>query len=439
MKSLEHQLQKKLAIVSILVLLILLLITNLSTRSILTDFVSSRLALDAQRILDSLIIKKDVLAIREGQLNPVYNTPNSGHYYRVQGTDKQLLSTSLNNTTLPIIDTLEPTIIHDIPGPENQHLILWSKAYKKNGQTIVVSVAENMSQLMLERKRFTLLFLVVGIIGVILMLLILKLIVRRLFKHLDKSRQEIRQIASGERQLLSENVPTEIYPLVTEFNHSLSMMQQRMERSRNALGNLAHALKTPLSLLLQQLENEKINPENAKNQAERIRQLTERELKRARMAGMGNTTQRFDPREELPILIKVLKQAHQKEALQINLSITEDISIFGDREDMLELFGNLLDNACKWANSQIDISFSSENNSINVSIEDDGKGSAPSKLNSLTQRGTRIDESIEGHGLGLAICKDIVKLYEGTLHFEQAKKLSGLLVCLSLPRNLSEN
>ena len=433
MKSLQRQLQKNIAIVSIVVLLILLLITNLSTRSILTDFVSSRLELDAKRILDSLVVEADTFKVRWRQLNPVYNTPNSGHYYMVQHNDKKLFSPSLKETPVPIIKSAEPTVLHDVSGPAEQHLIIWSKTFKKNNQMIIISVAENMNQLMQERKRFTLLFLAVGIIGFILMLFTLRLIIRRLFKHLDNSRQEIRQIAAGERQQLSEDVPTEIYPLVTEFNHSLSIMQQRMERSRNSLGNLAHALKTPLSLLMQQLENENIDPQKAKNQAERIRQLTERELKRARMAGLGNTTQRFDPRNELPTLITVLKQAHQKEQLHINLSIGKDITVFGDREDMLELFGNLLDNACKWANQQVDISLLSENNVIKVMIEDDGTGIDPTKLESLTQRGTRIDESTEGHGLGLAISKDIVKLYGGSLHFKQAKTLSGLLVCVSLP------
>ncbi len=418
---------------SIVVLVILLLITNMSTRNILTGFVSSRLELDAQRVLDSLVLTPNTFEIRRTQLNPVYSIAYSGHYYSVQLNTKQLHSQSLKGAGLPIIKSTRATITHDVQGPKNQRLIIWSKAYQKDGQVIAISIAENMSQLIKERKRFSLLFLGVGIIGFFLMLFILRLIIRWLFKHLDRSHQEIRQIASGDLQQLSEDVPAEIYPLVTEFNRSLSMMQQRMDRSRNSLGNLAHALKTPLSVLIQELESDEINPEKAKSQTQRICQLTERELKRARMAGVGNTAQRFDPREELPTLINVLKQAHQKEQLLINLTIAEEISVFGDREDMLELLGNLLDNAYKWANNQVDISLSSENNMIKIIIEDDGTGIDPAELKRLTQRGTRIDESIEGHGLGLAISKDIVKLYGGTLHFEQAKTLSGLSVCLSLP------
>jgi signal transduction histidine kinase len=268
-----------------------------------------------------------------------------------------------------------------------------------------------------------------------------------LFKHLDNSRQEIKQIETGDRQKLSENVPTEIYPLVKEFNHSLSSMQQRIERSRNALGNLAHALKTPLSLLMQNLEqaqepSQANNPKHlesalsqAKKQAERIRQLTDRELKRARLAGLGNSAERFDAEQELATLINVLKQAHPNKQLEISCQIANEVKPFADREDMIELLGNLLDNAFKWAEGHVICHITQHTNTINLCIEDDGKGITASALTQLTQRGIRLDESVEGHGLGLAICKDIVNIYNGKIHFEQSVTLGGLSVTVSLPQN----
>jgi signal transduction histidine kinase len=177
----------------------------------------------------------------------------------------------------------------------------------------------------------------------------------------------------------------------------------------------------------------------AKNQAERIRQLTERELKRARMAGLGNTTQRFDPREELPVLIEVLKQAHRKNELEVKLHIADSVKVFGDREDMLELLGNLMDNACKWAKSKVICTISITANitgnsaSTGIIIEDDGVGKEPDELVGLAKRGIRLDESVEGHGLGLAISKDIVKLYGGTIRFDRSEKLGGFLVEIKLP------
>ena len=440
MKSLEQQLQKSLAFVLALILIGLLLVANFSTRSLLEEFVSTRLEHDAKRLLDNLEIQSKPARVRWRRINPVYNNPNSGHYYAIKLSDtkgdiKILRSPSLQDQNIPTPYSKTPTTLHDIQGPQGQHLIVWSKSYNKNGQDTIISIAEDMSLLMKNRQYFTLLFIAIGLIGFVMMLALQRFVIRRLFKPLDHTRLEIKQIESGERQQLSEEVPTEIYPLVKEFNHSLSLMQQRMERSRNSLGNLAHALKTPLSLLMQQLDNPSLEPEQAKQSAERIHQLMERELKRACLAGLGNTTQRFDPHEELPVLINVLKQAHKKNQLKVSLKIADEISTFGDREDMLELIGNLMDNAYKWAESKVSCSLFLIDNSSNISltIEDDGVGKAPQELSQLTQRGTRLDESVEGHGLGLAICKDIVKLYGGTINFTLSKSLGGLQVNVTLP------
>lgn len=450
MKSLEKQLQLSLAIVMIIILFGLLIIANLSTRNLLLNFVSSRLEHDAKHLLNTLKIDSETTKIPSQRINPIYNRLNSGHYYviKLQGDQsdhsKEILlrSPSLQERKLPITTQQNIfEIMHDISGPQDQRLIVWSKQYHKKGQQLTISVAEDMSLLMEKRHHFRILFLVLAGIGFLLILLLQRIVIHRLFKHLDQSRQEVKQIESGGRQQLSEQVPAEIYPLVKEFNHSLSLMQQRLERSRNALGNLAHALKTPLSVLMQQLDNKEnsLNEEErhqkliqAKKQAERIHQLMERELKRARMAGLGNTVQRFNPHEELSVLSEVLKCSHTKQDLQITLHIATEVTQFGDREDMLELLGNLLDNACKWASSHVICSIST-GESIQIVIEDDGLGRSGTEIKNLAQRGVRVDESVHGYGLGLAICKDIVKLYGGSIHFSKSERLGGFLVKVLLP------
>ena len=440
MKSLERQLLTSLTIVLTLILAGQLLIANISTRNTLSKFVTSKLEHDAKRLFDSLIINQKMKKVHWRRINPVYNTPNSGHYYTIQliqqGSPNTLLtSPSLQESSLPIVKSNFPKTTHNISGPLEQHLIVWTQKYNKNGYDVIISVAEDMSQLMKRTRRFSLIFIAISIIGFILLLALQRIVIRRLFKHLDHSRNEIKEIETGKRQSLSENVPREIYPLVKEFNYSLSLMQKRLERSRNSLGNLAHALKTPLSILIQNLEKDKRqNNKQTKLQAERIRQLMERELKRARMAGLGNSTERFEPEKELEVLSTVLKQAHKRPDLDINFIINEKVTSFGDREDMLELFGNLLDNACKWAKVQVlcNIHISNKNR-LNISIEDDGTGQAPDELSKLTNRGERIDELTDGHGLGLSICKDIIKLYGGTMSFHRSPILGGLQVKINLP------
>ncbi len=445
MKSLERQLQISLAIVLTLILTVLLIVANISTRNIMESFVSTRLMHDAKNIQDNLWIDSGELKVKWQRLNKIYHTAYSGHYYTArlkhQTNAPVLRSLSLQGEDLFLPSIALASISHKIIGPKGQHLVVWSAPIIVDQQEVMISVAEDMSVLKEKRQQFRILFIVMGIFGFIIMLVLQRVVIHRLFKHLEYSRQEIKAIELGKRQQLSKNVPAEIYPLVKEFNHSLQLMQQRMERSRNSLGNLAHALKTPLSILIQQLESDydddekapKIILSQAKKQALRIQQLTERELKRARMAGLGNTVQRFNPREELPILIEVLKQAHNKKQLLVNLHIAPDVDEFGDREDMLELLGNLMDNAYKWAISQINchISHDIKVGQLILVIEDDGETKAP--LEQITQRGVRLDESIEGHGLGLAICKDIVKLYAGEIHFSRSKHLHGFCVEIKLP------
>lgn len=270
--------------------------------------------------------------------------------------------------------------------------------------------------------------------GIAVVLLIQGVVIRRTFRRLDHIRAEVRELETGRINQLDENVPMEIHPIIHEFNHVLQQMQERLERSRNSLGNLTHALKGPLNLLTQHLDQEADSAGNrlAKLQAERIRQLTERELKRARMAGLGNSTQRFNPHEELPVLVDVLSRIHRKPASCIQLDIAPQVSRFGDREDMLELLGNLLDNACKWARERVVCRIDTEDGRTSVVIEDDGPGRTDEELLQMTGRGVRLDESVEGHGLGLAICKDIVKLYRGSLVFGHSAKLGGVQVSVIL-------
>lgn len=283
-------------------------------------------------------------------------------------------------------------------------------------------------------QRFKWLFPLLALGGISIILLAQRYAIRRAFRELDHLRAELQQVSDGSRTNLSESVPSEILPLVQGFNRQLTHLQERLERSRNALGNLAHALKNPLNLLVQQLEQLPDNQQAqlAQHQAERIRELMERELKRARLAGQGNTRQRFDPHTELPVLVQVLQQVHHSRACRISLDIAPELRPFADREDMLELGGNLLDNACKWAKTQVVCRMLHHAGAIHWYVEDDGEGLDAAAFTQLTQRGVRLDETVAGHGLGLAICHDIVQLYGGKLAFAPSN-LGGLQVYVLLP------
>jgi signal transduction histidine kinase len=152
------------------------------------------------------------------------------------------------------------------------------------------------------------------------------------------------------------------------------------------------------------------------------------------MAGLGTPSQRFDPQRDLDDLIAVVAQVHQERQIAADTRLSQALSPFGDREDMFELIGNLLDNAYKWAKQQVRISLSVDE-ALAITVEDDGEGLTDEDLERLTQRGSRLDESIEGHGLGLSIALDIARLYGGVIQFDRSPDLGGLRVKVSLRVN----
>jgi len=439
MNSLERRLQVGIIRSLILLMGLLWVIGNQAVRGLTEDFVVSRLEHDAESLLAALELNDEDASLRKRQINPVFDQPFSGHYYVIRFSDgRELVSRSLRGQmlTVPVLTSNEVLRQHQ-PGPEGQDLLLWIKDFSKHGQDFTLAIAEDLTPLQKHKDRFKNYFALLTLAGLFGLLLVQSLMLRGSFRRLDNVREEIRQLQQGSIDVLSEEAPKEIVPLVREVNQLHSLFTQRLERSRNALGNLAHALKGPLSILVQYFDNEQYttNEEQrrlAVNQAERIRQLMERELHRARLAGKGSAARKFNPREELPDLVALLRQSHRKQNLDITYDITNGLPPFGDREDMLELVGNLMDNACKWAKSRIFCSISG-NNTVSIIVEDDGPGLLEDELLKLVQRGSRLDESVEGHGLGLAIVADIIKLYGGRIEFGEPSKLGGLRVEVNLP------
>jgi signal transduction histidine kinase len=403
-------------------------------QSMTEDFVVSRLQHDAEALLGSLKITPHQINVRPARVNQIYLQPFSGHYYVIRlqdgchSTSRSLWDFQLD---LPLVKPGQHERLH-LAGPNGQRLLIWISGYRKQERDLSIAVAEDVTPIAAMRERFQINFALLSLAGLLLLLLVQRMVVRRSFHQLEPLRAEIQALAESGGQRLNEDVPAEIRPLVEEFNHLLHLLVQRNERSRNALGNLAHALKGPLNLFGRYFDRlseagEEGEGEMAAAQAERIRLLIERELRRARMAGMGSPTQRFDPQRDLQDLIAVVGQIHQERSVSVERQVSPKLARFGDREDMFELIGNLLDNAFKWASRWVRISMSGAAE-VEISVEDDGEGLSQEDLQRLAQRGSRLDESVEGHGLGLSIAMDIAKLYGGGISFDRSPDLGGVRV-----------
>ena len=225
------------------------------------------------------------------------------------------------------------------------------------------------------------------------LLLVQRLIVRRGLAPLEQIRRELPRLARGEIPQLSGEAPAEVQPLVAELNRLLELLDQRQRRSRHALGNLAHALKTPLTVLTQLAEQ--LPPagdstlwwRDLRQQLQHIRALTERELKRARIVGGGAPGQRVMLEREVTDLVETLYRIHRDRNLIIETRIPPDCGFPGDRDDVLELLGNLLDNACQWAKTRVRLTATANAEGWWLRVEDDGPGCSPEQMEGLRQRG----------------------------------------------------
>jgi signal transduction histidine kinase len=260
--------------------------------------------------------------------------------------------------------------------------------------------------------------------------------VARALRPLEQVRAQIAQLQQGQRTQLDAQVPQELQPLVQQINHLLQHTEDNLTRSRNALGNLGHALKTPLAILFSLANRQELNThqelrENLRNQLTHMQERISRELGRARLAGEVLPGAYFVCAAELPDLVSTLTQIHGGN-LKISWSATDDLRLPWDRQDILELLGNLLDNACKWARQKVTLNIHQDNHHFILTIDDDGPGIAPDLRAQVLNRGARIDEQIQGHGLGLGIVRDIVEHCKGELGLHKSP-LGGLQVVIRLP------
>lgn len=401
----------------------------------LQRYLESGLQNDSENLLIALSRGPQGLQLDERRLSPAYQRPFSGHYFSIEFGDTHWRSRSLWDAQLPRPD--QPGLNPELqPGPEGQMLLVLRSDYQRLGQAVTITVAQDYTPIRESFRQVQRIGLGMGVLALIVILLLQRVTVRRALRPLERARQQISQLQSGQRSQLDARVPIELEPLVTQINHLLAHTEDNLKRSRNALGNLGHALKTPLAVMISLVNDPRFAayPQiqtTLREQLEQIQQRMSRELNRARLAGDALPGAQFDADAELPGLLSTLGMIHG-EHLQLTHNVAPGLLLPWDREDMLELLGNLLDNACKWADSQVVLSIGQSIDGFVIEVQDDGPGIPEAERAQVFSRGTRLDEQASGHGLGLGIVRDIVDAWGGVLQLETGE-LGGLLVRVRLP------
>ena len=268
-------------------------------------------------------------------------------------------------------------------------------------------------------------------LGLIALLLLILLLVSLNAALLPISRlnKQIRQAESGQLKRIDQRYPPELEKLKSSINHLLDTEQQQRSRYKNSLSDLAHSLKTPLAVL----SGTEGLPEQAKEPISQINLQIQRQLKRA----VAGTTSTFEQAVPIQPVVDKLFNAMDKVYADKHLILSHDIQhqelgFNGDITDLMEILGNVLDNACKAAAKHVTLSVLTNLNTLLIHIEDDGPGIPKDKRTQLLERGTRLDSYKEGQGIGMAVVADLVSAYQGQLEIKQSD-LGGAKLTLIFP------
>lgn len=439
MKSLRARIVKGLSYVLLALFVLQWLLVTFAIRQVTENYAAARLIHEIESLVAAVQFDSPGRPRLESSgINEFYQRPFSGHYFRITSDDGTLVSRSLWDWTLdsPAVQPGEQQRWHT-EGPQSQPLLALTQGFRKQGSAFNITVAEDMSLVNADIRRYQLGYAVLSAVFLLIIGGVTAWTTTRGLQPLQRAREELAALQHGHIRALDEAVPVEIEPLVRELNRVLALTNQRLERSRKAAGNLAHGLKTPLTVLSRlsaapALRADAASREALETQVSRMRQLIDRELKRARLAGGGPSTAPFVAADDLPALARTLERIYDRRGIQVAVQVAAGHRFPSDREDMLELFGTLLDNACKWAQRSVSVQVTDQAGLV-ATIADDGPGIEEGRSNELLARGARLDQADTGHGLGLAIANDIVQQYGGTLALSRSDTLGGLEVQLMLP------
>lgn len=435
--SIEFQLQSRLTKLLLLLAILLLVPLHLTVRSFVDAIIEQRLGHDAETIISALSVdQNNQWQLQQNRISSIYQRVESGHYFTLQSDQFQSLSRSLWDREFNVTSVSPGIVEIAVVINDGQRWMILTQGFKKSNVTFTLAVAEDVTDLYNNQWLLELVLFLIMVVVFGFAVWLQRRMVKTGFASLEPVRQAIEE---GDMRLsiqFPDQLSREIAPLAFALNRLLSRSAAQIERSRTGLGNLAHELKRPIQKLRWLASELDSNTSSAKALAlsEEFQHLMDRELRRARISGTPTPGKLFTPDSDLNPMVKLFKRIYPNKALHLKQLPQSELPY--DRDDMLELIGNLLDNALRYATAktELSITYSHENSYWILLIEDDGAGVSQENMSRLTQRGVRLDEdsAVTGSGLGIAISKAVVESYAGSMSFSDAP-MGGLCVKVELP------
>jgi len=399
-------------------------------------------------IAGSDVNTKGVMKFPESLAEPRFANPGSGLYAQIMSHDGKQVWRSASSVGLqiPYLTKLPRGISKfDVATtPTGMRVftfnmgLAWEVRRKEVGFTF--GVAESMdafnSQLRSFRKS-----LWSGLGGATLLLLLVQSVILRWgLRPLRRVAEDLRAIEQGKATHLEGRYPSELQGMTRNLNALLRSEREHLDRYRNTLSDLAHSLKTPLAVLQGEVDAPR-SPEQLREtlaeQVARMRQLVDYQLQKAATVGRTTLTAPVSVADIIERLVSSLVKVYAEKNVACKVAIHHDVVFAGDKSDLMELAGNLLDNAFKYCRAQVQVSARQERAKdgravMHLTVEDDGPGIAEEKQRAVLARGVRADERAPGQGIGLAVVRDIVELYRGKLVLGRSERLRGARVTVSV-------
>lgn len=376
------------------------------------------------------------------------STPGSGLYAQIQSTEPGDVPWRSNSAAGTFIDFGPPIAAGErryfpARAQDGSELEIASRGIsfedeKHVRRNLTFSVASTLARYNEQLWRFRRELFGGFFVLTLVLLATLGFVVRWVLSPVRRLEKEINAVEEGTRESLGGGYPRELSGVATNLNTLLIGERNRLERYRDSLGNLAHGLKTPLAVMRSTIEG--LASEKARviaGEVDRMNAIVEHQLKRAASGGalLGQA-----PLEIEPLLVDLraaMMQVYMRKDLSITVSVQPSAQFVGDRGDITELLGNLMDNACKWCKERVKVDVTLDpvaepKQRLRIDIEDDGPGISEGDRARVLERGVRADEKVPGHGLGLAMVRETVDLYGGRLAIEKST-LGGARISLSLP------
>ena len=408
-----------------------------------------------QITVDSMGTSGDVPVIPPNLYEPLFEVTQSGWYWQVRPIDgapgRTLVSPSLATAVLPSpyerrfpTDT-SGTRWMNVPGPTGSTIrileFIDSPGHDPDNTKYSIIVAGPLDWFEATVKKFrTRLTSALALVGIGLLAATV-FQVRFGLLPLRRIERGLASIRSGEVERLEGQLPAEIEPLQTELNALIDSNQDIIERARTQVGNLAHALKTPLAVITNEARDDRSKfGAKVAEQAQLMRDQISHYLDRARMAARAGAIGRVTPVDTtVEPLVRAIERIHGEKGIAISFSVQPGAQFQGEKQDLEEMLGNLLDNACKWGKAHAYLAAAVDaptgaprRKRLKITIEDDGPGLSPEQRAKIGKRGLRLDETKPGSGLGLSIVSDLASSYRGSLSLD-ASEHGGLKAILELP------